>query len=71
MANDVVISFGPDGNYSLHVPVKDLNATAITAESFIRAGEALLIYAHERAKSINNPDQKVFEWMKESAEVTA
>ena len=71
MDNDIVISFGPDGQHSLHVPIKDLNATAITGHSFIRAGEALLLYVGEKAKSANNPEQKVFDWAQESGEIAA
>jgi hypothetical protein len=60
MTKDVVIQFGPAGKYFLYLPIKDIEATAITGQSFVEAGRALSLYAQE--KENKDTKQKVFDW---------
>ena len=63
--NDVVLLFGPDAKYELHIPIKELNPNtlAATAFSFMEAGVALKLYATEQQDQPQKDEQKLFDWM--------
>ena len=69
---DVVFAFGPGGQYSLHIPIKDIESTEITGQTFIQAGMALVLYAREQLGATPPTEmQKLFDWMLNSDEKTA
>lgn len=62
--DDIVIAFGPQGKYTLNIPIKDVEATEKTGKSFITAGMALVLYARGETEEQQPKDlQKLFDWM--------
>lgn len=71
-ADDIVIAFGPQGSYTLNIPIKDVESTEITGKSFVEAGIALVLYARgEKEKEAPEDLQKLFDWMTETDEKAA
>jgi hypothetical protein len=71
-SEDIVLTFGPEGKHSLHIPIKDLEAVEKTGRSFVTAGMALLLFAQEQS-GIDTPRdlQKLFDWMTPDSEKAA
>ncbi len=61
-AEDIVLAFGPGGQYSLRIPITDIEATDATGRSFIEAGLALVMYAREKNSAPPFELQKLFDW---------
>lgn len=67
--NDIVIVFGPQGRFKLNVPLSDVEALELTAQSFIEAGKAMLLYAKQKAARTSA--QKTFDWAAEKVAIPA
>lgn len=64
-AEDVVLCFGPNGQYKLHIPMSDVENLRRAAYSFMEAGVALTLYADEKGLPEKEPEQAaqlLFDW---------
>ena len=62
---DIVLTFGPQSNYKLHIPISDLDNLRETAYSFMEAGVALKLYADDvqpLEKPQKTSEQLLFDW---------
>lgn len=70
-SDDIVLKFGPQGKFSLYIPLKDLDTTAETGRSLVTAGMAIMLRASQDAPQKINDPQKLFDWMRKESEKAA
>lgn len=61
---DIVLCFGPKGQYKLHIPMGQIENLRRTAYAFMEAGVALKLYADEKGEPVEEQtdEQLLFDW---------